>query len=102
MNPQTTGHLVRTILALQARVDAQAHVLAALWQQSGNDIESMNRMLQVAMEHAYQFRLERIEDQSPGLSAKLDQHRELSSIDLDQEILDQLRWDDGYRPEAGQ
>lgn len=95
MNEKETQALVAAILSLQARVDAQQAALVLLGRRTGLDLAAL---MEEVRRNAHQARLERIEDQAPGLSAQVDL-RAISDMDVDPEILDQLRWDDGYRPD---
>lgn len=101
MTPKETEKLVTTIYALQARVDGLMMAIALLGKRLGHEPETMGKLVEDASRHALQKRLERIEDRAPYLSALLAETL-LGEHEVDQSLLDELRWDDGYRPDQGE
>lgn len=74
------------ILTLQARCDALAAVVRMLAGRLGADTAKFPEGLEIIVETCRQLRLEKVEDRSPTLAARLDQRGPF--VQLDPDLLD--------------
>ncbi len=82
----------QTLMGLAARVDALGALLAVAAYQGGADPARWRETRDKLVSVSIQKRLERLEDLSPTAAASMD-HRG-AGPELDEELLQLLRWDD--------
>jgi hypothetical protein len=85
------SHMVR----LQSRVDALTGIVELLALRQGSTRAQFRSAIKSLTDSCVQKRLEKIEDLSPGMAAKIDHREDIPEIDP--EILGYLRFDDETR-----
>ena len=85
----TLAAVISQNIGLQARIDALNAMVEVLASRSGVNLQVFRATSEKIRAASYQKRLERIEDQSPEASAKIDQREDMPSIDPD--LMNDLR-----------